>query len=654
MDVQFNNRNSSAYLDKTTSQNRPSTSLSHCNGSSKIGTSNGNTNQDSASDRLEDEVFYGDNDETGVLCTIPEEQPSTCATITCEASSLPTCRRFPVEQANPADVVQEADHSPTLIETMFDGDEEMPDYHRSNSDGSASMPSLPWSTALSASSATSVSSREGKNNQAKSDWTDGLTHLDSLDCLMHERPDQMENISNGSVDTATTLDKTRQKLHQHAQELVRKMTVAHQTSSDTDADESATALRDLRINGENKFKGVRLAHTPLIARPLGCTKLLKRRQLELWRNYIDNIAPSLDVCANKWHFQHTLPMLAKSADHLHYAVLALSSRHLENQESTGSDEESSGLQQDAINLLLTELHTLDTPTIATCVLLCAMDLLSAPATQCNTSLSICASLIDIADINARSGGFRQALFWCFANFAVWQSLSHLDKPTVLPTRSFYPSDSLASTVNHIRSLTLGDGYAKYAVFLTSTIIEITSDVSHFNSTPSQANAQYAALTDLLSDWSNCRPEEMQPLMSYPSILDDQHNPFPMVLYPTIPAAVGNLLYHCSSILLVQNVPDSNNSTSCNTTNTCNETSKSQNSGSSKCKPPETPLGKGITWHARQICGILSESHDPAVLMHGRHALDIAAKVMAHSSEKAAILGLLERIERVTGWKTVRG
>ena len=113
--------------------------------------------------------------------------------------------------------------------------------------------------------------------------TDGLTHLDSLDCLMHERQDQMENISNGSVDTATTPDKTRQKLHQHAQELVRKMTVAHQTSSDTDADESATALRDLRINGENKFKGVRLAHTPLIARPLGCTKLLKRRQLELWR-----------------------------------------------------------------------------------------------------------------------------------------------------------------------------------------------------------------------------------------------------------------------------------------------------------------------------------------------------------------------------------
>ena len=579
--------------------------------------------------------------------------------VACSSTSLPKCQRFPKEQANPADVVPDPDSSPVIIETVFDGDEDMPDYPRSNSDGSASMPSLPWSTALSSSSVTSVSSRTSKNDQTKPDgWTDGLTHLNSLDCLMHDPSLQVPRYSAfTSVSPGNTLDKAKRKLHQQIQDLVHKISLAHQTSSDTDADESATALGDLKLNVENKFKGIRLVHTPLVARPLGCTKLLKRRQLELWRHYIDNIAPYLDVCTNKRHFQHSLPMLAKSADHLHYAVLALSSRHLENHESKASHSESNGLQQDAINLLLSELHTLDTPIIATSVILCVLDLLSAPASQCSTSLSACASLMDTADINTRSGGFRQALFWCFANFAIWHNLSHPDQLSTLPTRSFYPSDSLTRTVNYIRSLTLGDGYAKYAVFLTSTILDALSrSNSGSKQDDAQVQAQHNALKDLLSDWSNCRPEDMQPLMSYPSILDDEHHPFPMVLYPTVPATIGNLLYHCACVLLLQKAPGNNNG-NCNNSSSCNDSGQSSNpqksNGSSKCSPPETPTGKGIIWHARQICGILSECHDPAVLVHGRHALDIAAKVMTHVSEKDAILGLLERIEKSTGWKTVR-
>ena len=561
-----------------------------------------------------------------------------------------------MEQANPVDLVADKDNSAAIVETVFDGDDEMHDYIRSNSDGSTSMPSLPWSTAISSSSVTSISSQTSKDDQVKHDiLMDGLTNLAPLDCLMHECSHQaLEASSSGSAEVTNALDRAKQNLHSKIQDLTQKISLAHQSPSDTDAEESTMALRDLKLNGESKFNGVRLVYTPLVARPIGCTKLPKRRQLELWRHFIDHIAPCLDVCSSKRYFQHTLPKLAKSANHLHYAALALSARHLENQETDFSSSlESCGLQQDAINLLLHELPNLDTATIATCTILCMIDLCTLPPSQYQSSLITCAALMETADVNARSGGVRQALFWCFANLAVWHSLSHPEQPCVVPMRSFHPSESLAETVTYVRSLTLGDGYAQYAVFLTSMIIDTCSHVrpdSDLNQALSQA--QHSALTDLLSDWYNCRSEDMQPLMSYPSILDDEHHPFPMLLYPTTSATIGNLLYHCASILLLEHAP--RNSSTESTTNHCNETNES-----SKAQHPNgntnsgTPTGKGTTWHARQVCGILSECHEPAVLIHGRHALNIAAKVVSHVSEKDAILSLLERIERSTGWITTR-
>lgn len=561
-----------------------------------------------------------------------------------------------MEQANPVDVVSDKDNSGVIVETVFDGDEEMHDYIQSNSDGSTSMPSLPWSTAISSSSVTSVSSQASKDDQVKHGiLMDGLTNLASLDCLMHEHSHQaLEASSIGSAEMTSALDKAKQSLHSKIQDLMHKISLAHQGPSEPEAEESATALRDLKLNGESKFNGVRLVHTPLVARPLGCTKLPKRRQLELWRHFIDHIAPCLDVCSSKRYFQHTLPILAKSANHLHYAALALSARHLENQETNFSSSiESCGLQKDAINLLLQELPNLDTATISTCIILCMMDLCTLPPSQYHSSLITCAALMETADVNARSGGVRQALFWCFANLAVWQSLSHPEQPCVVPMRSFYPSESLAETVSYIRSLTLGDGYAKYAVFLTSMIIDTYSHVrSDSDLKQALSQAQHSALTDLLSDWSNCRSEDMQPLMSYPSVLDDEHHPFPMLLYPTMPATIGNLLYHCACILLLEHALENSGTES--TTNDCNETNESSKTQQSNGNTnSETPTGKGITWHARQVCGILSECHEPAVLIHGRHALNTAAKVITHGSEKDAILSLLERIERSTGWRTSR-
>ncbi len=664
IDVNFNNKTSSTSSNKDDSNHiiQPSSnSEPQANGPS-LSTSSDDENTRNCSPN---DASNGDANENGTLCMIPEEPswPCTKPEMKCGSSSLPECQRFPMEQADPADVVEESNNSAAIIETVIDGDNAMADHARSNSGGSASMPSLPWSTALSASSLTSGSSRASEYDHIKHDpIADGLTNLESLDYLMHDRSHQsLQAPTSGGIDALGALNKSKIKLHLQMQDLVHKFSLAHQTSPDADAEDSTTAIRHLRLNGENKFKGIRLVHKPLVARPLGCTKIPKRRQLELWRNFSDNVAPCLDACSNKPHFQHSLPMLAKSADHLHYAALAFSSRHLENQEPNSSFSESRGLQKDAINLLLPELHTLDTATIATCVLLCIIDLLSAPTSKSSTSLRTCAALMETADINARSGGFRQAVFWCFANFAIWHGLSYPAQPTVLPMRFFYPSDSLVSAVDYVRSHTLGDGHAKYAVFVASMInntLARSTASSGLKQAHSQAQAQHSVLTDLLSDWFNCRPEDMQPLMSYPSILDDEHHPFPMVLYPTIPAAIGNLLHHCASTLVLQNEHGSSDGKRKTSTNNdrveVDEASKNQDSSDNvSCSPPETTIGKRMTWHVRQICGILSESNEPAVLIHGQHALNIAAKVIDHSSEKEAILMLWERIEKSTGWKTRR-
>ena len=192
-----------------------------------------------------------------------------------------------------------------------------------------------------------------------------------------------------------------------------------------------------------------------------------RRQLELWRNYIDKIAPWLDVCGNKRYFQQSLPLMAKSADHLHYSVLALSARHIELRTPGSSFSESTGLYQDAVQLLSTALGSLETAIVASCVLLCLLEMMSSHP-DAMQSLEACANLIAAADMNARSGGVRQALFWTFANMSLWNGALGLQQ-NILPVKQYYPSDSVSTAVSYIRSLTWGEGYAKYAIFLASAV-----------------------------------------------------------------------------------------------------------------------------------------------------------------------------------------
>jgi hypothetical protein len=79
---------------------------------------------------------------------------------------------------------------------------------------------------------------------------------------------------------------------------------------------------------------------------------------------------------NHRHFASTFPQMAKSSTHLRYSILALSARQLERQQNRKSQSESLYLYQEAIHLLLPELGSKTTPVIASCVILCVLEMLS--------------------------------------------------------------------------------------------------------------------------------------------------------------------------------------------------------------------------------------------------------------------------------------
>ena len=577
------------------------------------------------------------------LTMVPKGRSSCSSNVnTAQPGARPPCQAFPYAQANPADIVADEDAVIDMSEFLQDDDIDMRQYPRSNSDGSSSAKSAIWSTETTASSTSSLSTDRNKrvpSRQSTLSYEDGLTYLDSLDLLMnsgntpdlgavtdqHELLDNINASHTGPTDNAPVNERSsrtevaRHKLQEKVNTMLFTMSVCHHSGSTSDPDEGAAALQDLRLNNDRTSRGIRLLHAPLTIRPLGCTKLLKRRQLELWRNYIENIAPWLDVCGSKRHFQHNIPLLAKNADHLHYAILALSARHLELKASSAVDSESSGLYQDTVNLILSELDTMDTGVLAACVLLCVYETLDgAPTTLSAPSV---AKLMQAARLNAKATGIQQALFWSFANLTVCN-----DSSVTLSPKAFCLSGSLHASVNYIRSLTLGEGYAKYAIFLSSIVNQSfpnTSETRGSNNS-STAKARWLTLHDLLEDWHNCRVEEMVPLMSYPSILDDHHHPFPMVLYGCNSACLGNLLYHTASITLLDNRPNT-------------------------IELPKS--NKSMIWHARQICGIVSEHHDAAVRVNAMRPLSTAGKVVRSQEEKKAVLTLFKDIERQTGWDT---
>lgn len=360
--------------------------------------------------------------------------------------------------------------------------------------------------------------------------------------------------------------------------------------------------------------------------------LSDEEEFTLWKNWLDEVAPWLDKFDSERHFRHTLPVMARSHDHLRYSILAVSARQLERKQKSRHTERSLSLYQMAIQLVLPQLHTRSTPVIASCVVLCVLEMLSSSAKAWHQHLDGCAHLIEAVGINGFAGGVHQALFWCFARMDVCGGLIASSKP-LIPVDHWASGANLDADVNLFKAKSGFDTYACYAVYLCAQVLDLLVLRPHLaersGASPPPADgansaykARWTALWRYIDEWYSRRPAEMLPISS----VTVSTKPFPMVLYSNPAAISGNQLYHMACILMLRHKP---------------------------LGFDVKPKPNSIFWHARQTCAISISNDHHGAWTNAVQPLWIAGQWMSHESEQKAILELLERIENETGWGTKR-
>ncbi|CAJ0550325.1 Ff.00g102550.m01.CDS01 [Fusarium sp. VM40] len=351
--------------------------------------------------------------------------------------------------------------------------------------------------------------------------------------------------------------------------------------------------------------------------------LSQQEECSLWKNYFDEIAPWLDKFDRDRHFQQIIPTMSKDNDHLRYSMLALSARQLELKHTLPTSR-SLALYQEAIHLLLPHLPTRGTAVIATCVILCVLEMLSCSPKAWQRHLDGCASLMEAVGINGFVGGTEQALFWCFARMDICGGLISSVK-TLIPI-SHWASKTLSveNDVELFKSALTFEHWANYAVYLTAQVLDLLAPSS---SDPARDEAKFRTkwlkLWKYISEWYQERPAPLHPIMT---IASSDTSPFPTILYSNPAAMSGNQLHHTASILMLQNQP-------------------------STVRLGHAAKPRSILWHARQVCGITASNEHHGAWTNSVQPLWIAGRCMSHPSEHKAILEMLDRIQRESGWRT---
>lgn len=156
-------------------------------------------------------------------------------------------------------------------------------------------------------------------------------------------------------------------------------------------DHAPLGRSDLRFNEDAPDS--RTESDPESVQSSKAPEISPHREYVLWKTWIDEVAPwvsllplhgsvvttnihQLDKFDNKRHFEQKIPIMARHSAHLRKSILAVCARQIEQKHNSKSLSESLGLYQEAIHLLLPELQTKNTAVIASCVILCVLEMMS--------------------------------------------------------------------------------------------------------------------------------------------------------------------------------------------------------------------------------------------------------------------------------------
>ncbi|KAI6381509.1 hypothetical protein MCOR25_001202 [Pyricularia grisea] len=357
----------------------------------------------------------------------------------------------------------------------------------------------------------------------------------------------------------------------------------------------------------------------------------------LWKNWIDEVCPWLDKFDCQEHFRLSLSKMASSHLHLKYSIMAVSARQMERQRGPKGPAipSSLALYQQAIHHLLPQLATRSTAVIASCVLLCVLEMLSSSPKAWQRHLDGCATLLQAVPIHGFSGGVDQALFWCFARMDLAGGLISSTK-TLIPARAWTPESSLSSALSLFRAHTSCDVYANQIVFLTAHVVELlhgspaefigphercaTEGQLPVDSGSLDMAERWEELTRAVENWYERRPQEMETVFS----VGTGDKTFPTLLFSNPAAISGNQVYHTAALLLLQYRPP-------------------------RARLP--PKSRSLLWHARQIIGIsLSNTHH-GCWTNSLQPIWVAGRCFSNPEDHRVILDLLARIETESGWAT---
>ena len=337
--------------------------------------------------------------------------------------------------------------------------------------------------------------------------------------------------------------------------------------------------------------------------------------------------PQLDKFDHHQHFQHTVSPLAQSHSYVKFAIMAVSARQLERKgEASNSIPSSLALYQQAIHSLLPQLATRSTAVIASCVVLCVLEMLSCSPKAWQRHLDGCATLLQAVGINGFSGGLEQALFWCFARMDVCGGLISSVK-TLISVSSWTAEEGLSAAIELFKPITSTsfDTHANLAVYLTAHVVDLLSSDSpeELINAPRVSEEgfldRWVELWDCLERWYQVPVTQMHPVFT-----SSGSGLFPTILFSNPAAISGNQLYHTAALLLLQN------------------------------KPRQVTLQSkpmSIFWHARRIVGISMSNAHHGCWTNSLQPLWIAGRLFSSPAEHKEILALLERIEMESGWAT---
>lgn len=343
------------------------------------------------------------------------------------------------------------------------------------------------------------------------------------------------------------------------------------------------------------------------------------------------VAPWLDKFDLYRHFELALPMLAKHHPHIKYSILALSSRQMELKGKMADNSRSLALYQHAIHLLSPLLQLRTTEVLASCIVLCVLEMMSCSPKAWRRHLDGGAALIQALGISGGCGGLEQAIFWCFARMDICGALISSER-TLIPVHNWMGGIDMTHDVDTLLNLH-GDFsmYANHVVYLCAQVVDLLCasgrwEQRHRNlacpMSPQEYLQQWTTLWAFLEQWYHNRPEEMKALLTISAA--SSNKPFPTLFFGNGPGTSGNQMYHTAALLML------------------------------KYKPPRVQFAKkpaSLLWHARQICAIsLSNSHHGS-WTNSIQPLWLAGQMMSHPTEHQAILDIYERIERELGWAT---